>query len=182
MVCIIVLKGILCIKTYNRHPRRRKDVVWVSVCDCHFESFGEFVPCHWVQGIRWWQVIFFAKKLPLIFAEFSEVSSVCHLQTQWNGDGCHFSWFHSLYWKEGDKRVQTKKGLRGRNPGNKKSKSILSWVLGPEDSIRISNSHYAEVWCFKIWNTHFYDKTNQYYTCCKKKMVGELLGIVSMLI
>jgi len=132
-VCMIVLKGILCIKTCNIHPGRRKEVVFLRMSVIATLKL-------WVifralcQGILWMASDFFCEKATIDFRRMlCEVSSVCHLQTQWNGDGCHFSRFHSLYStnieRKGTKRVQTKKESAPAN--QKKSKSILSWVFWP---------------------------------------------------
>lgn len=171
MVCIIVLKGILCIKTYNRHPRRRK---------CCLSE------CLWLPLWKFWgfRALSLSAGNTLVASDiFCEKATIDFRRILWSvisvsfTDTMEWGWvpffkisLAVLTWKEGDKRVQTKKGLRGRNrAGNKKIK--VNFVLGiwPRTLEIQTYSHYAQVWCFKIWNTHFDDKTNQYYTCCKTK-------------
>jgi len=132
-VCMIVLKGILCIKTCNIDPGRRKDVVFLRMLVIATLKLLVIFRAL-CQGILCWQVIFFCEKATIDFRRMlCEVSSVCHLQTQWNGDGCHFSRFHSLYTnieRKGTKECKQKR--EGISSGKqKKSKSILSWVFGP---------------------------------------------------
>jgi len=129
-VCMIVLKGILCIKTCNIDPGRRKDVVFLRMLVIATLKLLVIFRAL-CQGILCWQVIFFCEKATIDFRRMlCEVSSVCHLQTQWNGDGCHFSRFHSLYTnieRRGTKRVQTKKG---RNQLRQTKKIKVNFVLG----------------------------------------------------
>jgi len=129
-VCMIVLKGILCIKTCNIHPGRRKDVVFLRMLVIATLKLLVIFRAL-CQGILFGGKWFFCEKATIDFRRMlCEVSSVCHLQTQWNGDGCHFSRFHSLYStnieRKGTKRVQTKKESA---PANQK-KIKVNFVLG----------------------------------------------------
>ena len=82
------------------------------------------------QGILYWQVIFCEKATIDFRRMLCEVSSVCHLQTQWNGDGCHFSRFHSLYTNIERKGTKECKQKREGISSGKQKKIKVNFVLG----------------------------------------------------
>jgi len=127
-VCMIVLKGILCIKTCNIHPGRRKEVVfWECQWLPLWNFWLYFVPC--VREYFGWQVIFFAKKLPLIFAECSVKCHQCVI-CRHNGMGM------GAIFQDFTRCILTLKG-RGQKSANKKGissgkpkKIKVNFVLG----------------------------------------------------
>ena len=130
-VCMIVLKGILCIKTCNIHPGRRKEVVFLRMSVIATLKL-------WVifralcQGILWMASDFFAKKLPLIFAECSVKCHQCVIcRHNGMGMGAIFQDFTRciLTLKGRGQKSANKKGISSGK--QKKSKSIFSWVFWP---------------------------------------------------
>jgi len=105
-----------------------------NVSDCHFETFG-YISCL-VSGNTLLASDFFCEKATIDFRRMlCEVSSVCHLQTQWNGDGCHFSRFHSLYTnieRKGTKECKQKR--EGISSGKQKNQSQFCLGYLAQDS------------------------------------------------
>jgi len=97
------------------------------------------------QGILFGGKWFFCEKATIDFRRMlCEVSSVCHLQTQWNGDGCHFSRFHSLY--TNIERKGTKECKQKRNQLRQTKKIKVTFFLGilAQDSRNPNiDSHYV---------------------------------------
>jgi len=112
-VCMIVLKGILCIKTCNIDPGRRKDVVFLRMLVIATLKLLVIFRAL-CQGILCWQVIFFAKKLPLIFAECSVKCHQCVI-CRHNGMGM------GAIFQDFTRCILTLKG-RGQKSANKKGK------------------------------------------------------------
>jgi len=180
---MIVFKGILRIKTCNIHPGRRKDVdFFENVSDCHFETFG-YISCL-VSGNTLLASDFFAKKLPLIFAECSVKCHQCVIcRHNGMGMGAIFQDFTRciLTLKGGGQKSANKKGKESA-PANKKIK--VNFVLGIlAQDYKNPNKTVTMIRCDVSKYEIRVLMTKQYTTLVvKKKRVGELLlCIVSML-
>jgi len=113
MVCIIVLKGILCIKTYNRHPRKKKRCLWLPLW-----NFWLFRALSLSAGTTLVANDIFLRKS---YHWFSQNSLKCHQCVIYRHNGMGMGAIFQDFTRctnmkgKGQKSAHTKKGLRWRN-------------------------------------------------------------------